>query len=492
MVLQFQYFSVYDTIYIMKLRTKALAAVLCCAVRLGFAAENSSYSLPSLLSGYLSNDAELKKLALDIQKASLSSKITEINNGFSVTLATGTMTFSSENNKLSYSVSPSVKATLPQANNLSFSASSDISLSALEKTMHNTALNLSADIVSPEKTKRKVTLLQSNHELLNARRKFQQRTLAVEKAFYSELKLLYENAQSIFSAKNTLYDDTIKFEQTKAQGFLSSSSTYKLIEMKVKSDERSVASATRVFIHNKAVFYKKCGVANLEDTTTPLNCIPAVDVAASPIKIKTFPVESYKTIADAVWAHEINSQSRSAPEFGLSANGGYTFKNTRTDSDSVDAGLSADLSGLKLSTGVSVPVNSKKAKPAVTLSATASPNTRRVSKLEKKQDAIADEQERIAIASAYEAYEESCVECDENLDDLLWQRSTNKENYDMYDALEKDLLKWYQEGYIKRSEYLSAKNNRDLYKVKCIISDIELIIYNDTVKALFYHDDELN
>ena len=75
---------------------------------------------------------------------------------------------------------------------------------------------------------------------------------------------------------------------------------------------------------------------------------------------------------------------------------------------------------------------------------------------------------------------------------MLWQRSTNKENYDMYDALEKDLLKWYQEGYIKRSEYLSAKNNRDLYKVKCIISDIDLIIYNDTVKALFYHDDELN
>ena len=112
----------------MKLRTKAFAAVFCFALRLGFAAENSSYSLSSLLSGYLSNDAELKKLALDIQKASLSSKITEINNGFSVTLATGTMTFSSVNDKLSYSVSPSVKATIPQANNLSFSASSDISV----------------------------------------------------------------------------------------------------------------------------------------------------------------------------------------------------------------------------------------------------------------------------------------------------------------------------------------------------------------------------
>ena len=138
-----------------------------------------------------------------------------------------------------------------------------------------------------------------------------------------------------------------------------------------------------------------------------------------------------------------------------------------------------------------MPVNSKKSKPSVTLSATASPNTRRVSKLEKQQKSIANEQEIIAIQSAYEAYEESCVECDENLDDLLWQRSTNKENYDMYDALEKDLLKWYKEGYIKKSEYLSAKNNRDLYKVKCTISEIELIMYNDTVKLLFYHDDEL-
>ena len=475
----------------MKLRTKALAVVFCCLTWLGFAEENSNYSLASLLSGYLSNDAELKKLGLDIQKAALSSKITGINNGFSITLATGTMTFSSVNDKLSYSVNPSVKATLPQANNLSFSASSDISISALEKTMHNTALSLSADIVSPEKVKREVTLLQSDHELLAAKRKFQQRTLTVEKAFYSELKLLYENAQSIFSAKNTLYDDTIKFEQIKSQGYLSSSSTYKLTEMKVQSDERNVASATRVFIHNKAVFYKKCGVANLEDTTTPLNCIPAVESASSFVKIKDFPVEAYKTIADAVWTHDINSRSRSAAEFGLSASSGYTFKNTRTDSDSVDAGLSADLSGLKLSTGVNVPVNSKKSKPSVTLSATASPNTRRVSKLEKQQKSIANEQEIIAIQSAYEAYEESCVECDENLDDLLWQRSTNKENYDMYDALEKDLLKWYKEGYIKKSEYLSAKNNRDLYKVKCTISEIELIMYNDTVKLLFYHDDEL-
>lgn len=487
----FQIFYACVTIYIMKAGIKISAIAFYFCIWFVFAAENTDYSLSTLLSGYLSNDAELKKLSLDIQKASLSSKITEINNGFSVTLATGTMTFSSVNGRLSYSVSPSVKASLPQAGNLSFSASSDISISALEKTMHDTALSLSADIISPEKTKREVTLLQSEHELLNAKRKFQQRTLTVEKTFYNELKMLYENAQSIFTAKNTLYDDTIKFEQIKAEGFLSSSSTYKLIQMKVQSDERNVASATRIFRHNIAVFYKKCGTAALEDKTSPLKCIPPVRNAVSSVKIKDFPVESYKTIADALWIHEINNRSRSASDFGLSTNGGYTFKNSRTDSDSVDAGLSADLNGIKLSTGVSVPVKSKKSKPAVTLSATVSPNTKRVSKLEKKQDAIANEQELIAIESAYEAYEESCVECDENLDNLLWQRNTNKDNYDMYDALEKDLLKWYKEGYIKRSEYLSAKNNRELYEVKCIMSEIDLIIYNDTVKLLFYHDDEL-
>ena len=69
----------------------------------------------------------------------------------------------------------------------------------------------------------------------------------------------------------------------------------------------------------------------------------------------------------------------------------------------------------------------------------------------------------MVIDSAYEAYEESCTECDENLEDLLWQLKTNRENYNMYQNLEKELQGWYKEGYIRKSEYLSAKTNKEKY-----------------------------
>lgn len=477
----------------MKLKILSIVAVFFFCTGLCFADENDGYSLSQLLSGYLANDVELKKLTLDVQKTALSFQISEINNGFDITLSTGTMSFSAENGSLTYSVNPSVKATLPEARNLSFSASSDININSSSKTMKNTALSVSADIISPDKTKRDVTLLQAEHELLSAKRKVQQRALTLEKSFYSEIKLLYENAQSIFSAKNSLYDDTIKFEQIKAEGYLSGSSTYKLSQMSVLSDERNVATANRVFAHNVAVFYRKCGAAvPAANEDAPLKMVPVIKKTETYEKARNFPAETYKTIADALWSHEINVQSRSAPNFALSANGGYTFKNSRTDSDSVDAGLSADLSGLKLSTGVNVPVNNKKSSPSVTLSATASPNTRRISKLEKKQQDIANEQELLVIDSAYEAYEESCTECDENLEDLLWQLKTNRENYNMYQNLEKELQGWYKEGYIRKSEYLSAKNNRDLYGVKCIMNELDLVMYNNTVKLLFYFDDELD
>jgi hypothetical protein len=60
----------------------------------------------------------------------------------------------------------------------------------------------------------------------------------------------------------------------------------------------------------------------------------------------------------------------------------------------------------------------------------------------------------------------------------------------MYSELEADLGKWYKAGITKESEYLSAKTNKEKYKINLLINDIDLIIYNIETNLLFNRDEK--
>ena len=60
----------------------------------------------------------------------------------------------------------------------------------------------------------------------------------------------------------------------------------------------------------------------------------------------------------------------------------------------------------------------------------------------------------------------------------------------MYSELESDLEKYFKAGVTKESEYLSAKTNKEKYKIKLLINDIDLIIYNNETNLLFNRDEK--
>lgn len=61
----------------------------------------------------------------------------------------------------------------------------------------------------------------------------------------------------------------------------------------------------------------------------------------------------------------------------------------------------------------------------------------------------------------------------------------------MYVQLEKDMTSYFKDGIITESEYLTAFANKELYRIRLLINDIDLIIYNNTTKLLFCRDDEI-
>lgn len=441
----------------------------------------------SLLLSYVENDSELKNLTIAAKKAALSYDSTLIDTGFDISLSTGTITLQTTDDGSKLTAKPTVKASLPQASNLSFSGQTNIASDSSDTKVSDTSLSLGIDIISSSTLTNKITKLKAERSVTEAQRKIEKRAIAAEKEFYTELKKLLTTVSSIISKRETLYSDEIDFEAIKIQGYSKSSSTYRQAELKVISDQHDVESAMHSLIYNSVVFYKKCGFdIQLDESVDLMSLVPSDIEAVEPFDVSAYNKELYTEIESAVWTYKINSMERSSKKtYSLSANAGYTFENSNTKTDTVDAGLSGSIGGLTLGVGVSMPVGADSTNPAFTISATLTPNTFRKNKITKQQNELTEEQELLAIESAEADYETTVVELQQKLDTLLWEKESAEKNLTMYIDLERDMGQLYKQGYISETEYLSSKNDLNSNIIKKVSNLIDLIIYNDDVISNF-------
>ena len=444
-------------------------------------------STQDLLLSYLENDVELQKLTLNAQKAELSEQSVKIDNGFDVSLSSGTVTIKASQDGTKITAKPKAEAELPQASNLSLSAETSFTSTSKDADLSDTTFSASVDIISDKNATRKVSLLKAQRTKLEAKRDVNARAIAAEKEFYSELKGLLSSINTIIKNQSTLYSDTIAFEQVKAKGYSSSSSTYRLSQMKVLSDQHTVDSGIKELIHDYVVFYKKCGYdLDLSGGNDIMNLLPKDIENVEEIDVTFLDKELFTKIESAKWTNYINSLERdSKKSFSLSVNGGYTIDNSITSSDTVNAGLTGSYQGLSLGAQVLFPVGSEENNPSFSLTASISLNTFRKAGITAKQNELLEEQELLDIQSAENSYKTYIVSARQSLEQLKWEQSTTKESLDMYVSLEKDLATWYKNGIISESEYLSAKTSLNQYKVETEINKIDLLIYNDEVKANF-------
>lgn len=462
------------------------------------------------LENYLMNDLELQRLALEFQKTQLSSKKTSIENGLDIQLSSGTARFTFSDDGNSISINPSVKFSAPQASNLSLSASSSVKITNGENNSSDTNISMGVDLVSSSMLNRKISLQKANRSELESKRAFQNRALEAENEYYNELKKLFNSASSIVSKQKDLYDHTITFDEIKAKGYSTGSSKYRQAEMQVLSDKHEVETLIRTLEHDCAFFAAKCGEP-FESGTSPQDFLPSEIPETEPVDILSFKKSDYKKIESANYSHEIAELERKADrDFSLSASSGYTLKNSNTSftsssttengrtttvstekSDTVDVGLNATWQGLTLGAGVNIPLSSE-TNPVYSVSATLKPNTFRTRKITKKTTALTEEQELIAIQAAEDDYETDIVDKQTELESILWSKKNNGETFALWNELEKDEKKWFSAGIVKESEYLNARANKDLYQLKLLINNIDLIIYNTSTKLLFCRDYEFS
>lgn len=443
-----------------------------------------------LLAAYLERDSELKNLALELQKSKLNNELTQIDKGFYLKLSSGDMTFTFGDNS-SFKVYPGVNATLPQYNNLGLNVSGQMSVQNGQASFDSASAKVSVDILSSNKTEREISLLKSQRSVLEAQRALTSKAVEKEKTFYKNISSLLSSILNIVSKKNSLNDEYIEFEKIKLQGYSKTSSSYIKEEMKVMNLEHELEAAIHSLITDYKIFYFDCGYEiEIPADTDFVQLIPDDIPIVEAVDINNYTAENYKQIESNLWNQKIKQMSRdAAKDFTLSANGGYTYKNSTTgNSNTVDAGVAAAYGGIGVDAGVHVPVSAGDdgaASPSVSLGITYTPNTFKKNKINDQLTEIEIEQEQMKVDSAYTDYEEAVREMKIQLEDIKWSEETNNKNYKMYVDVEKEMLDYYKRGFISERDYVSATINTIQSKVKGLINRIDLIVYNDDVKTKF-------
>ena len=440
-----------------------------------------------LLLSYLENDIDLQKATLQAEKANLSYESSLIDNGIDVNLSTGSINLKTSKDGVSLKATPTIKVTAPSLNNLSVSAKTNLSVSANNNSpISDTNINVDVDIISSAHLQSQINKETAERNRISAVRNLETKALEKEKAFYNEMKSLLNSFNSIVQAQSRLYNDLKDFESVQAKGYSSTSSKYRTSELQVLSDKNTIESEIKSFINDYILFYKKCGIdIDLPFGGNFMELLPSDIKEVTLLNVEDFDKEDFVEIENAKWTHEINEKKRklSSP-FSLAASAGYTIDNSLTNSDTVNFGLTSQLGGVSLSAGMNIPTIPDPY-PTFTLSAGVKPNTFRKNGIKNKQDDLTSEQELLDIQTAMMNYENFVISSKQTYEDLLWKSETTKKNYEMYDDLRKDMKVWFEQGVVSESEYLNAITNANQYKIKMIINQIDLIIYNNDVARKF-------
>jgi hypothetical protein len=477
----------------MKLAKTILALLFILLIAGGVNAQNSGEdsAVLRLLAGFLENDTQLQELAIKAWQADLGRDRAGIENGFDITLSSGTMRLYSENGTTAFSVEPEAALSVPGLNSTSLSVSIPMAVKPetgeQNLTLENTRLSLSTAIVSSSGKQREVVLLKADRALLEARRALERRGLSAEKEFYETLSTLYEGAIEALSTEEEAYTKEIELALAQKQGYSPSSVYYRTIQMEAADAHRSAEEQRRSLERRTAAFARNCGIAALVK-------LPQSLPAANFEDLGEFGQDDEKSrfteIESARWNSYIGGLSRNAEgNLELSAQSGVTVNNSNLDNrTSVDAGLTLGWKGLSLSAGSQVPLSGNDRNPAFTLSLSFNAGKQRIAALTGAEKSLEAELELLAVVNAEKAWEETIDSMRSEQSDLLWEKNRLTEQYDLYRELAEDTAVWYERGVITESEYRKAITNEERARYRLLAADVKIRIYL-VDSALYFVED---
>jgi len=429
-----------------------------------------SPEIETLLAGFLQNDRELMELAIKLKQAKISRERTIIDNGFDVTLSTGTMklTLGDEG---AFSANPSAELSFPGLNSTSVSVSAQTRTGdASGNGLEDVSARVSTALFSPAGKQRRVDLLKAERSEIEAQRALDKRALTAEKEFYQRLSTLYGYAVQALANEEEAYTKEIDMALTRVQGYAPSSVYYRTTQLEADDKRRAAREQRRVLERELAVFARDCGAAVTDLPQT----LPAIAVETLPVFGLEEDKERFTDIESARWSKTIGELSREAQgDLEVKAYTGVTVNNTNTDgASSADAGLSLDWKGTALALGGEFPIGG--GNPAFTLSMSFNLNNQRAAALTAREKRLQAESETLAVETAERGWEDTVYTTRREREDLIWERGQLEEQYELYRQLAGDMQRAYEQGIVSESEWRKALTNKESAALKLLAKDIEI------------------
>jgi hypothetical protein len=430
-----------------------------------------------LLAGYLENDMELQSLSIKLRQAEIGRERTGINNGFDLTLSSGTMILYAENGATAFSVEPEATLSFPALNSTKLSVSMPIAVETGEDlSMVNTSFALSTALLGSAGKQREVALLQADRTLLEAQRALTRRGLSAEREFYEILQLLYEGTVTALTYEEEAYTKEIELALAQKQGYSASSVYYRTKQLEAADKHRIAEEQRRTLERVMALFARDCGLASLSALPESLPPADLDDVPEFGLDVEK---SHFTEIESARWNNYIGTLERNAAgNWELSAKLGITTNNSNLDSrTSADAGLILDWKGVSISAGSQFPLSGSDKDPAFTLSLGFNAGKQRTAALTDAEKSLAAAAETLALKSAERSWEETVEDMRSERRDLLWEKKRLTEQAELYRELAAETTTWYERGMVTDSDYRVALGNEERARFRLLALDVKNRIY---------------
>jgi len=123
--------------------------------------------------------------------------------------------------------------------------------------------------------------------------------------------------------------------------------------------------------------------------------------------------------------------------------------------------------------------------PSLTFSFSYDFGTSKLNDIYDIEDEIDGKSEQLDIDAAIESWVENRQSYASTKATLEWTREQNAEQLDLYKKMYEDSKIWYEKGIIPKTDLLQAKNSYETNVDDSILTIIDCITYNLSIKKLF-------
>lgn len=451
------------------------------------------------MAAYIANHREIQTLLIQLQQRELSHQSTKISQGVKLNLSTGTISIGSSIIRSD----PSLTVSLPRLNGtyveaqvpLQFSTANAGSREAAgAQGLQGASVSIGTEILGGSGKAAKLSLLKSERSLLEAQRGIQNQALTVEREFYTTIKDLYSSYASLLSSQSAVYTKELDLQTLRVQGYGAGSTRYRTTQLEVLSAQRTADRQQRNLQRELELFAQKCrlaaGTLSLENLSSAAALVAATGILDTlPLR----PIEEYTAMESAQWSLATTQMELDADfPVTLTAEAGYTYQNQSvaagSQPDTVDAALSLQALGGRLTSGIAIPIAGEEHGPTAQLSLSWSPNDMRTQSLQRQQNRLNLDLARLKIQDAEEDYKEAVENAELTWEDLLWSRQVALEEAELYRQLAEDTISLYNQGMTSETEYRQALVNRNRAEIQCEVADLELLLHCISTRQLFVQE----